>query len=111
MKTFTKQPAEVRDVDIRFGAYFDALGGDTISSVEVEVTSGNTGGAGDLVFGPGALPSTVLTADIDTGTAEQTVKVWIGAGTTAITYVVTMTMTSVAGRVREVDFRVRVKEL
>lgn len=110
MKTFTKQPSEVRDFDIRFARLFEAMGGDTISSVTVAVTSGNTGVAGDLIFGPGVLPDTSLIADSESGVAAQTVKVWVGVGVDGITYKITLTMTASSGRVRQVDFRVRVKE-
>lgn len=101
--TIKKQPAEVIDFDIDYSEFFDGVDGDTISTVTAVVASGNDGGADDLVLGPGRLPETALVGD-DKG------KVWLGAGVTGVTYKITVTMTSSAGRVREHDVRVVVKE-
>lgn len=101
--TIKKQPAEVIDFDIDYSEYFDGVGGDTIATVTAVVASGNDGGADDLVLGPDALPETALVGT-DRG------KVWIGGGVTGTTYKVTVTMTSTAGRVREHDVRVSVRE-
>ena len=101
--TVKKQPAEVIDFDIDYSEYFDGVGGDTISTVTAAVASGNDGGADDLVLGPGTLPETAL---VNTTRA----KVWIGDGANGTTYKVTVTMTATAGRVREHDVRVIVRE-
>ncbi len=101
--TVKKQPSEVIDFDIDYSEYFDGVGGDTISTVTAVIASGNDGGLDDLMLGPGGLPETALVGS-DRG------KVWMGAGADGTTYKVTITMTSTAGRVREHDVRVIVRE-
>lgn len=98
--TIQKQPAEVIDFDIDCADYFGGVdSSDTINTITAVVSSGS-----GLTLGPGSLPETALVG-------TQRGKVWIGAGTTGTTYKVTVTMTSVAGRVREYDVRVIVKEI
>lgn len=91
MTVFPKQPADVIDIDVDYSSYLPST--DTIASATATVDTGLT------------LGSTV----IDTST--DTVKQWVSGGTTANRYKVSVTMTSTEGRVKQVDFYVKVKEL
>jgi hypothetical protein len=95
MDTFNKQPADVIDINIDFSEYLPS--GDTI----VGATKGFEGtDDGQLVLGNTVINNTTLV-----------VTQWVSAGTSGQTYQVKVTMTSAAGRVKEVDFKVKVKEL
>ena len=95
--TFNKQPSEVLDFDIDFSQWLPA--GDTIDTATAEVT---LGGAALLLTGTSG----------DTMIIDDTVvKQWVYAGTTGVTYQVQITATTVQGRVKEAEFRLRVKEI
>lgn len=113
LKTFRKQPAEIKDVDWNLDSFLDTptTSGDYVASATVTVVSGNTGGAGDLVLGPGTLPDLQILAGKTSGIAGQRIKVWFGAGTNGITYKLTVIATLNSGRVEEKDFQVRVQEI
>lgn len=88
--TFTKQPSEVLDYDVDFT--------DWLPTDDIVETAAVTADAG-------------LTVDshevISAGTA---VKVWLSGGTAGTTYKVQVTANSNAGRVKEAEFKIRVKE-
>ncbi len=96
---FYKQPAETLDYDIDFSEFLSD--GDLIvttgtppvpSPLNVSVTpSGMTLG-----------PTFVLNGKV--------VKQWLSGGTNGVKYKVTLTITSNAGRVKQVEFVVRVKD-
>lgn len=86
-----KQPADAFDVGISFVQYFKDIGTDTIDNCHAVADSGIT------------IASTVVSGKI--------VKQWISGGASGGSYKVTLTMTSVEGRVKQVEFRVRVKEI
>lgn len=90
--TYRKQPADERDIPIDFSEYLKEFGdGDTIASATA--TSDDP----------------ALT--IDTVTASDTaVTVWVRGGVDAGSYKVTVTATTVADRVKQVEFRVKVKD-
>jgi hypothetical protein len=98
--TFDKQPADTLDYDIDFTNILD--GGDTIATIgdpptpEPKVVTVSPSG---LTLGP--------TFVINNGTR---VKQWISGGVSRITYKVSMTVTTSAGRVKQVEFVVRVKD-
>ena len=90
--TYRKQPADVRDVPITFYDYLAEFGdGDTIASATA------------------VSDSTDLTID-SVSTFDASVVVWVRGGTNGGSYKVTITATTVAGRVKQVEFRVRVKD-
>lgn len=103
MKTFTKQPSEVLDYDIDMSDWFEDISGDDIQSVTVTVTG--SGVAPDLVLGPDALPDHQLV-----GSPSTRFKVWAGDGVDGSTYKVTSRVLTSAGREKEVDFKIKVKE-
>ncbi len=96
---FIKQPAETLDYDIDFSEFL--ADGDTLVTVgdppvpsPLDVTVNPTG----LSLGP--------TVVID----GKRVKQWLSGGTNGVAYKITLTMTSNAGRIKQVEFVVRVKD-
>lgn len=96
---FVKQPAETLDYDIDFAEFLSD--GDTLVSAgdppvpsPLNVVVSPTG----LTLGP------TLVRD---GTI---VKQWLSGGTDGQKYKITLTVTSNAGRVKQIEFIVRVKE-
>jgi len=102
MERFDEQPADVLDYDIDLRRWFKTLPSDEVASVTVEVTEGD----GVLVVGPAPHPESVIFGD-----ARQQVKVWLGAGTDGQTYKLRVTATTIQDRVKEIDFKLRVREM
>lgn len=101
LATFDKQPADTLDYDIDFSAILDD--GDTLAS---------TGDPGvptplSVSVSPSGLTITP-TFVIGSG---KVIKQWISGGTNGIKYKITLTATTNAGRVKQVEFFVRVKDL
>ena len=96
---FQKQPAETLDYDIDFTEFLSD--GDTL------VTSGNPPV-------PSPLNVTVSPSGLTLGPTlvigNSIVKQWVSGGTDGQRYKITLTATSNAGRVKQVEFTVRVKE-
>lgn len=88
--TVTKQPADVLDYDIDFSQWLPA--DDAVLSVTTAVE-----------------PTGVLVVDY-TQVLSPTVKVWVSGGTDGSTYKVTLTATTDGGRVKQEEFKVRVKD-
>lgn len=100
MITFTKQPTEILPYDIDFELWLAGItGGDEIESATCSVVSASSGSTAALT-----IDSVLLIAD----TAR--VKVWVSGGTNGVTYKLTLIMLTSAGRRKEVDFRVKIKE-
>jgi hypothetical protein len=89
--TFTKQPGERLDFDVDFSEWLSTT--DTITSV---VSVCDTG----------------LTAETPLkDVTNKIVKQWITGGTTGTTYKVQITATTTEGRIKEAEFKVKVKEV
>lgn len=105
MYTFQKQPNEVLDYDIDMSAWFLDIPGDDIQSVSITVTA-----AGEevpaLVLGPGAHPDHLLM-----GAEPVVFKIWLGGGTEFVDYVVTCVVTTEQDRQKEVEFKVKVRNV
>lgn len=90
MKIFQKQPADTLDYDIDFSSWLTdedtIVAAAAVSSVPAELTI-------DSVL-----------------SSSQAVKVWVSGGLTGSTYKVTATATSALGRIKEIDFKIRVKD-
>ena len=87
--TFTKQPIEVKDYDLDYSEWLVAA--DTVEAAEVTVEpAGLTVGS---VF-----------------TQDKKIKVWLSAGTNGTVYKLTVTMTTADGRVKQDEFKVKVKD-
>ena len=87
--TFTQQPADRLDYDVYYGSFFPT--GDSVAS---QVTTCDTG----------------VTATGSINAAADTVKVFVTGGTSGTRYKVTVTATSVAGRIKQSEFYIQVKE-
>lgn len=96
LETYDKQPGERLDYDIDFSDWIPSS--DTIISAVVSVE---------------LAPDLLLVADtpalIQPG--GKSVKVWVEAGTSGKTYQVNVVATTAGGRIKEVEFRIHVKEI
>ena len=87
---FTKQPVEIIDYDIDYSEWLTA--GDNVQGATVEVS-------------PVGL--TVESTFIN----DPRVKIWVSGGTTGTTYKLTVTATTAYGRVKQDEFKVKVKDI
>ena len=90
MNLFQKQPADKLDYDLDFSDWMatdDTLTGAVATS---------------------SVPDELIIESVTI--SGQTVKVWISGGTSGTTYKVTATVTSSQGRIKELDFKIRVKD-
>lgn len=91
MNLFTKQPADQLDYDLDFSDWMTD---------------------GDTITGAVAVSSVPTEMEILSVTVtDQIVKVWAAGGETGSTYQVTTTVTTNEGRIKEIDFKIRVKEI
>ena len=86
---FHKQPVEILDYDLDYSEWLTP--GDSVESAVVVVEP--TGLTVESVF-----------------TNESKVKVWVSAGTSGMAYKLTVTMTTADGRVKQDEFKVKVKD-
>ncbi len=94
---FEQQPAETLDYEISFDEYLPS--DDFIQSVgDVTVEISPTGGL--FQVGP-----TILQED------SRSVKVWLSGGTDRVTYKITVTATTAQGRVKQNEFKVKIKDI
>lgn len=91
--TYLKQPDERLDVDLDFTDWLDGRDGDTLAAATSTVTP-----AAELV----------VEAPI---VASPTVKQFFSAGVDGTTYKVSVTVTTAQGRIKQVEFRVKVREI
>lgn len=90
MKTLrTKRPDDRLDYDVDFSRWLSL--GDTIASVQVAISAG------------------AVEVD-DHDFTDTVVKVWLTGGVDGETVHVTVTVTTVQGRTKEICFRIRVRE-
>lgn len=104
MKVFEKQPRDVLDFDVDMTDWFAGLG-DDIERVDVSVRSALED-VPTLVVGPEPHPAVVLLGDQPTR-----FKVWLGGGTDRTDYIVSCLVYTEADRRKEVEFKVRVRDL
>lgn len=105
MDTFSKQPGDVLDYDVTMVDWFKSIPGDDISGVELSVRS-VAGGVPTLEFGPRPHPPVVIM-----GANPQRFKVWLGGGTNFEDYVVTCLVSTSQDRKKEIEFKIKVREL
>ncbi len=91
MITLTKQPADQLDYDVKFDRWLPD--GDYITSGNAVLDK-----TGELV-----IDSISIT--------DQVIKVWMSGGVSGTTYKITITAATAGGRIKETEFRLRVKEL
>jgi len=88
--TFSKQPVEVLDYDIDCSEWL--VSDDALASATA------------VADAAGLTVDSVLIS-------SPRIKVWISGGTNGLTYKVTVTITTEDGRVKQVEFRVRVRDV
>ena len=91
---FEKQPADVQDYDIDFSDWLAGMSDTAMSQVST-------------ISGPDAAATLTPSASL----VDDYVKVWVTGGTTGKTYRVTTTMTTAAGRVKQAEIDIKVKEV
>lgn len=87
--SFVKQPADVLDYDVEYNEWLAT--GDTIESAVAEISP--SGLTLDAVY-----------------TTETRIKVWLSGGTAGNAHKITVTATTADGRVKQDEFRIRVKD-
>lgn len=87
---FTKQPVEVKDYDIDYSEWLSA--GDNVESATVTVSP--TGLTVDAVY-----------------INDPRIKIWLSGGTDGAAYKLTVTMTSADGRIKQDEFKIKVKDV
>lgn len=99
MQTFDKQPRDQLDYDVGYGDWLPD--GDTI--LTAEATFERLG----VELDPGIEDTFAIVA---VHVNSPTVKVWVEGGISRVSYKVTVIVSTAGGRVKETEFRVRVKE-
>lgn len=93
LEKFPKQPMDRQDYDVGYGEWFDEFGdADFGVSHTTEVEAGITLVASYLIQ------------------SGRTVKVWVAGGVSGASYKVTVTLTTSAGRVKQAEIVIKVKE-
>ena len=87
--TFIKQPADKLDYDVTYRQWLTP--GDNVESAVVDVSP------------PGLVVEHVFVND-------PTVKIWLSGGASGVTYKVAVTINTADGRVKQDEFRVKVKD-
>lgn len=91
MNLFQKQPGDQLDYDLDFSDWITAS--DTIT---------------------GAVATSSVPAELNIVSvvvASPMVKVWVSGGVSGATYKVTATITTAEGRIKELEFKIRVRDL
>ena len=87
--TFIKQPADITDYDVEYQEWLPA--GDSLFDTQVTVSP-------DTI--------TIQAARV----VDQRVNIWLEGGEIGTTYKFTVNTTTAAGRVRQDEFRVKIKD-
>jgi hypothetical protein len=96
MNLFTKQPADVLDYDLDFSDWL--TGTDVLTGVVATASGPEESNPEDLQ---------IQSASI----VGQTAKIWISGGISGSTYKVTATISTSEGRVKQLEFKIRVRDL
>lgn len=94
--TFNKQPVERYDYDFDYSHWLTE--GDNLESTVVEVYPNDSAEIGGL--------------QIETVTViDPIIKLWISGGINGVTYKVTMTSNTADGRIKQDEFKLKVKDI
>lgn len=94
--TFSKQPVERYDYDFDYGDWLTE--GDNLETTTVEVHPNDSTEVGGL--------------QIDTVTViDPIVKLWISGGINGVTYKITMTSNTADGRIKQDEFKLKIKDI
>lgn len=105
METFVKQPRDVLDYDVDMANWFGGIPTDEIETVVLTITC-DSEEEPTLLAGPLVHPPVVLI-----GASPVRFKVWLGGGTAYADYIVTCLVSTEQDRQKEVEFRVKVRDL
>ena len=100
---FPKQPNDVLDYDVDMTDWFAGIPTDNIQSVTISVSS-TTEALPTLEVGPLPHPRYILM-----GANPVQFKLWLGGGTDGVDYVVTCVVLTEQDRVKEVEFKIKVR--
>lgn len=103
MDVFVKQPRDVLDYDVDMTSWFSGSPGDDIQSVTITIT-GVTEDVPTLQFGQVPHPPYTLM-----GATPVRFKVWLSGGTDFEDYIVTCVISTEQDRIKEVEFKVKVR--
>jgi hypothetical protein len=106
MKVFQKQPRDVLDYDVDMSAWFAGIPGDDIQSVSVSISALSETIPALVVGSPVHSATPVLL-----GSVPVSFKVWLSGGTDYEDYVVTCLVTTEQDRTKEVEFKLKVRDL
>ena len=104
METFIKQPSEVLDYDVDLSAWFAGIPGDDIEVVDIRINC-PAEEVPTLIAGPSPHRAYVLM-----GANPVRFKVWLGGGTNFMDYTVTCVISTEQDRVKEVEFKIKVRD-
>ena len=99
MDTFRKQPTERLDYGVKTSTWM--VSGDSITDTKVSIDDGALGLS---------VPANGLLAEVAGGNTTYP-QIWVENGTDAVTYKLSVVMTMVSGRVKEHNFKVKVKDI
>jgi len=105
LASYAKQPAEVIDYDIDYAEYFAT--DDRIDSTGVPAEPRNA------YFNVSSVSEVTPTLVVDSTYVigeGKVLKLWVSGGTNGVSYKVTARVTSTGGRVKEVEFKVKVRD-
>lgn len=105
METFVKQPRDVLDYDVDMANWFAGIPTDEIENVVITITC-DSEDPPVLMAGPGVHPPMALI-----GASPVRFKIWLGDGTPYADYIVTCLVSTEQDRQKEVEFRVKVRDL
>ena len=105
MYSFVKQPVDTLDYDLDMSDWFSDLIIDEISSITITITS-PTEASPTLISGSASHPPYTLL-----GNNPVSAKLWLSQGTVNTTYIVTCVVFTKQDRVKEVEFKIKVRNL
>ena len=105
METKLKQPREVLDYDVDLSAWFASIPTDDIQSVDISITSYQEE-VPTLVLGPAPHQPYILM-----GQTPVSFKIWLGGGTDRTEYIVTCVVRTEQDRQKEVEFKIKVRDV
>ena len=92
MNLFQKQPGDQLDYDIDFSDWFPD--DDSITGVTAESD----------------VPDDLTIVSASVASSGLTVKIWVAGGVNGETYKITATVSTAGGRIKELEFKIRVRE-
>lgn len=105
MQSFPKQPHDVLDYDIDMSNWFADIPQDDINDVVITVDNDDDDESPIIIGPPGHSPFTIM------GNPAWRIKIWIAGGSDQTDYVVTVVVGTEQDRKKEVEFKLKVRDL